>query len=187
MRLVPALLLACSVVLSAKNSADPVASMQRKLDYLERNASARPPDPKPSIFTEAEINAYIASENIDLPQGVKSVRLMEQTDVVTGHARVDFDQIKAGQRSMNPLLAVFSGVHDVLVVAQAHGANGKGFVHVDSVSLDDVEIPHFVLQLFVDKYLRPKYPGLGIDSQFELPDRIDSAKVGDHTLSVIQK
>jgi hypothetical protein len=44
-----------------------------------------------------------------------------------------------------------------------------------------------VLQLFVEKFLTPKYPDLGIDSQFALPNRINSAVVGTHEITVIQK
>jgi len=44
-----------------------------------------------------------------------------------------------------------------------------------------------VLELFVDKFLTPKYPQIGIDSQFALPDRIDTATVGEHQLAVTQK
>ena len=51
-------------------------------------------------------------------------------------------------------------------------------VHVDSVSLDGVEIPSFVLELFVQKYLKPKYPNIGMDSRFALPARVDAATVG---------
>jgi len=43
------------------------------------------------------------------------------------------------------------------------------------------------LQLFVEKYVQPRYPGLGLDSKFSLPDRIDSATVGAHELTVMQK
>ena len=63
----------------------------------------------------------------------------------------------------------------------------RSIVHVDSVSLDGVEIPRFVLQLFVEKYLQPKYPNVGLDSRFGLPDRIDTAIVGQHRLTVAQK
>ena len=60
-------------------------------------------------------------------------------------------------------------------------------MHVESVSLDDVEIPHFVLEMFVDKFIKPKYPSIGIDSKFRLRDRLDTASVGLHTLTVTQK
>ena len=71
--------------------------------------------------------------------------------------------------------------------AHAYGTRGEGIVHVDSVSIDGVEVPSFVLQLFVDKYLKPKYPNVGIDSRFALPARIDTATVGLHKVSVTQK
>jgi hypothetical protein len=100
---------------------------------------------------------------------------------------VDFDRVREGIHSSNPLLSIFSGVHDVVVIAHAHGAGGQGYVHVDSVSLDGVEIPEFVLELFVEKYLQPKNPQIGLDSQFALPDRIDTATVGVHKLIVTQK
>jgi hypothetical protein len=39
----------------------------------------------------------------------------------------------------------------------------------------------------VEKFLTPKYPQIGLDSQFPLPDRIDTATVGLHKLTVTQK
>jgi hypothetical protein len=115
------------------------------------------------------------------------VKLEGEAGVITGKSRVDFDRIREGSHSSNPLLSVFSGVHDVVVVAHAHGAGGIGYVQVDSVSIDNIEVPRFVLQMFVDKFLTPKYPELGLDSQFKLPDRIDTATVGHHELIVTQK
>jgi hypothetical protein len=164
-----------------------VASMQRKLDHIEGNAALPNPDTTPTEFTEDEVNSYLASDKIKLPAGVKTVKLQGKPGVITGNSQIDFDQIKAGKSSYNPLLSVFTGVHDVLVTAHAYGTTGQGFVHVDSVSLDGVEIPRFALEMFVEKYLRPKYPDVGLDSRFKLPDRIDSATVGVHKVSVVQK
>ena len=164
----------------------PAASMERKLRHLDSNAALSHPNPAPTVLTETEINAYLASGNIQLPVGVKSVHLQGKPGVIAGSARVDFDQLREGRGSSNPLLAIFSGVHDVQVVAHAHAVAGEGIVHVDSVSLDAVEIPRFVLRLFVEKYLQPKHPELGLDSRFDLPDRIEKAAVGLHTLTVTQ-
>lgn len=164
-----------------------VAALEKKVQYLQSNADRKPPDSTPTEFSEAEINAYFASGNIDLPAGVQSVALQEQPGIVIGTSRIDFDQLKAGKNSYNPLLSVFSGVHDVIVTAHAYGAHGQGFVHVDSVSIDGVEVPQFVLELFVQKYLKPKYPNVGIDSRFALPARVDAATIGLHKVTVIQQ
>ena len=164
-----------------------LASMQSKLQHIESNGAAVEPDQTPVEFTEQEINAYLASGQLKLPTGVRSLRLQGQPEIVTGTARVDFDEIKAGRSSYNPLLSVFEGVHDVVAVAHARGAGGEGLVHLDSVSLDGVEIPRFALQMFVEKYLQPKYPNIGLDSRFPLPDKIDTATVGSHQLTITQK
>ena len=165
----------------------PVESLEHKLTYIEQNAALAHPNQAPTHLTEEEINAYLASGQLRFPAGVQSLQLQGEHGLVTGKARVDFDQVKAGQHNGNPLLSVFSGVHDVTVVAHAHGAGHQGFVHVDSVALDGIEIPQFALELFVEKYIQPRYPGIGIDSRFALPDKIDTATVGQHEVIVTQK
>ena len=162
-------------------------SMQHKLQYLQTNARVPTPNPAPTEFTEEEINAYFASGNLKLPQGVHSVTLEGEQGIILGNAQVDFDQLKIGRNSFNPLLSVFSGVHEVTVGAHAHGAGGRGLVHIDSVALDGVVIPPFLLELFVQRYLQTRYPGVGLDSQFTLPERVNTATVGVHKLTVTQK
>ncbi len=168
-------------------SSQAVQSLERKLIHIQQNSALPKPDSTPTQITEAEANAYLASGRVHLPAGVQSVRLQGELGVITANCRVDFDEFKAGQHNSNPLLTIFSGVHDVVVVTHAHGAGHQGFVHVDSVSLDGMEIPHFALELFVEKYIQPRYPGIGIDSRFALPDKIDTATVGRHELSVTQR
>jgi len=174
--------------LAKGHSNDPAAAtMDQKLRHIESNGQSGRPDQTPTVITEQEANAYLASDDVILPDGVRSVKLVAQPGVITGTAQIDFDRIREGSHSSNPLLGIFTGVHEVIVVAHAHGAARQGYVHVDSVSLDGVEVPRFVLQLFVEKYLQPKYPELGIDSRFPLPDRVDTATVGEHKLTVLQK
>lgn len=164
-----------------------LASMERKVQRVEANGHARHPDQTPTVFSESEVNCYLASRNVELPGGVRSLKLTGDPGSIVGTAEVDFDRIREGSHSSNPLLSIFSGVHEVIVATHAHGAGGEGFVQVDSVSLDGVDLPRFVLQLFVEKYLRPKYPQIGLDSRFPLPDRGDTATVGSHRLIFTQK
>jgi hypothetical protein len=161
--------------------------MEQKLHHLDANAGLAHPDQTPTTLTEAEANSYLASDKVKLPVGVQSLKLQGAPGTITGDAQVDFDRIREGTHSSNPLLSIFSGLHEVVVVAHAYGAGRQGYVHVDSVSLDGVEIPQFVLELFVEKFLTPKYPQVGLDSQFALPDRIDIATVGLHKLTLTQK
>jgi hypothetical protein len=161
--------------------------MERKLDHLQLNAAASPVDTSPTEFSEKEINAYFASGRVELPQGVQSVKFEGESNIITATAQVDFDQVKAGRSSINPLLSVFTGVHKIVVVSHAQGGGHEGMVHIDSVQLDGVEIPRFVLESFVEKFIEPKYPNVGLDSRFPLPAKIDTATVGDHKLILTQK
>jgi len=162
-------------------------SMQRKLDYVEANGRRPHPDPKPTVISEDEANAYVAAGRVNLPAGVKSLRFAGTPGVITGNARVDFDQLTAEQRTSNPLLSMFSGLHDVVVVSHASAAAGMGRVVVDSVSLDGTEIPRFVLEMFVKHYLQPKYPDIGLDSTFRIPSRVNTAAVGSRSLTLVQR
>jgi len=165
-----------------QNAAD---AMQRKLEQLQQNA--RNKTSSTTEFTESEINAWMKSNYVALPEGVKSVRFRGSPGVIVTMARVDFDQYVADRKSSNPMLNMFKGEHDVFAIAHARGTHGEGFVDIDSVELDGVEVPRFVLQLFVDRYLKPKYPNLGLNSRFPLPARVDTASVATHKLVVVQK
>ena len=162
-------------------------SMQTKIDHIEQNADRPRPDQTPTVMSEEEIIDYLASGHVKLPQGVKKVRMQGQSGKVDAFLTVDFDEIREGQRSANPLLGIFSGTHNVTVESDAAGAGGQGKVHVRTVSLDGVEVPRMALEYFVSKYITSKYPNLGMDSHFELPERIDTAAVGYHKLTVTQK
>ncbi len=163
------------------------ASADTKLRHIEENARHNPPDQAPTVLTEREINAYLMSGRVQLPAGVRSVAFTGQNGVLNTTARVDFDVITAQSRSSNPLLALFRGVHDVHAVAHASASGGRGEVHIDSIDLDGTTIPRMALQFFVDHYVAPKYPGVGLDSEFQLPDRIDTARIGDHQLMLTQR
>ena len=127
---------------------------------MQSNAAQAHPEPlSPTEFTEQEINAHSCFRESAIAHGsaIGGFPGAARHSLV-GTARVDSDQLKSGKNSYNPLLSVFSGVHEVVVTAHAYGAKGEGSVHVDSVSLDGVEVPAFVLEMFVEKYLKPEYP-----------------------------
>lgn len=160
---------------------------QTKFRHIEQNAARKPPDQTPTILSEREINAYLASGRVELPTGVRRVEFTGTPGIIDATASVDFDEITAQKRSSNPLLALFRGVHDVHAIARAQGSGGKAEIHVTRTELDGVAIPRAALEFFLSHYVRPKHPEVGLDTTFTLPYRIDLAIVGDHQLTVTQK
>lgn len=159
----------------------------KKLAHVQRNGMLAKPDQSPTVLTQEELNAYFAEGRVRLPKGVKNLRFLAEPGVITANTEVDFDQVRAGQSSSNPLLSVFTGVHDVQGVAHGSGSGGAGRVQIESIAIDGVKVPRFALEMFVDKFIRPKYPQVGLDSQFKMPARVDVAVVGDKTLTLTQK
>lgn len=163
------------------------SSANRKFEHIEQNAASPNPDQTPTVITDTQINAWLASGNAELPKGVKKLQLHGTPGIIHATASVDFDQITAGSTSANPLLSLFRGTHEVQASAHALGRGGQGEVHIDSVSLDGVAVPRMALEFFADKYIKPKYPNLGVDSTFKLPYRIDTATVGQQNVTITQK
>jgi len=164
------------------------ASAEKKIGYITQNAIKAQPDQRPTELSELEVNAYMNSGKVELPKGVTQPHFSGSNNQVTATMRVDFDMVTGGAGGgINPLMRLFSGTHDVEVNANAVGVRGEGRVHINSVAIDGINVPKAALEYFVDKYIKPKYPELGIDSTFDMPGRVDSAVVGDHKVTIIQK
>lgn len=162
-------------------------SIQQKLTYLKLNAARPHPDPKPVELTESEVNAYFAEGGVKLPKGVSQVHLTSRPGVIDGHAHVNFEPILQGHNPNNPLYALFSGQHDIHVVAQATGANGVATLEIQTVEMDGAEVPRWALEFFVQHYVTPRYPNVGMTSTFKMPLRIDIATVESGKVRLVQK
>ena len=162
-------------------------SMAQKLDRIARNDQQARPDPTPTRITAEEASAWMNEGGVKLPAGVDQVRFRSQPGVVTANARIDFDKFTASRASYNPLLSLFSGVHQVVVVAGAAGANGQASISVQTLTIDGVQVPRMAMELFVDHYLKPKYPNVGLDTRFRMPSRVDTAIVGRDEVTLTQR
>ena len=192
MRLQILLLLVAAVFSPAQqpqrdNHSPEFRAMQQKIEHLRQNGAKAKPDPKPTEISEPEANAYFAEGGVKLPKGVSKVHLTSQPGVLDGHAQIDFEAIMQGKGSSNPLISLFSGTHDVHMVAQASGAAGTGSIRVQSVSIDGLELPQMALQFFAQHFITPRYPNVGVNTTFKLPMRIDSAAVEAGRVRLEQK
>ena len=60
-----------------------------------------------------------------------------------------------GHNKSNPLYDLFSGSHDIHVVAEAAGISGVASIKVQTVELDNVAVPQWALEFFVQRYITP--------------------------------
>jgi hypothetical protein len=158
-----------------------------RLRHIQQNGISATPDTAPTVLPDDEGNAYFAAGRVKLPASVQQLRYSTTPGTVNAVARIDFDVLTQNSTSNNPLLSLFSGVHDVRVIAGASAQNGTATVTAQSVEIDGMTVPRVALEYFVNKYLTSKYPNVGMTSHFKLPSRVDSAKVESAKVTVYQR
>ena len=158
-----------------------------RLRHIQQNGMSATPDPKPTELPDNEGNAYFAAGRVKLPTSVQQLRYSTSPGTVNAVARIDFDVLTQNSTSNNPLLLLFSGVHDVRVIADASAQNGTATVIAQSVEIDGIAVPRMALEYFVNKYLTSRFPNVGMTSHFKLPSRVDSAKVDTGKVVVYQR
>lgn len=174
---------------SASDQTKLADSMDKKIGAVRENGAKARPTAKTTVFTQDEVNAYFAERRVPkMPEGVRSVRFVLSADSVLAKARIDFDDITRSRRTSNPLMYLFSGVHNVEVIAKTGNA-GPGMVHaaVESVTIDGVSVPRMALQFFIDRFVNPKYPQVDLDQDYKLPAKMDSVVIGAGKGTVTQK
>jgi hypothetical protein len=128
--------------------------------------------------SEDEANSYFYYELAPLyPVGVSNVKVRFTPGVVHGSCEVDFDRLKSS-RDPGLLGYLFLGAHTLTVDGGFSGADGVGRFDLGTVTLDGVPLPATLVQLLIDNYLTPRYPGFALDKPFPLPDSIDRVRVG---------
>jgi hypothetical protein len=58
---------------------------------------------------------------------------------------------------------------------------------VESVTIDGTNVPRMALQMFVNHYVKPKYPNVDLDAEYKLPTRMDSATIKTQEGVIVQK
>jgi hypothetical protein len=69
------------------------------------------------VLPDNEGNAYFAAGRVKFPASVQQLRYATTPGTVNAVARIDFDVLTQNSTSNNPLLSLFTGVHDVRVIA----------------------------------------------------------------------
>ncbi len=163
---------------------------EKKLAQITQNASLKTPAPLVTALSEEEVNSYFQYKmGTKTPKGVSNVRFSLHKDRVSGTAIVDFDQVKAAQKKpVNALLdQLLSGVKPVAGAGTFTSRNGAGLFHLEEVSVGNVGLSGFLLDLLIRHFVQPRYPRAAIDRPFELGYSIDRLVLDEGRVTVYQK
>ena len=131
-------------------------------------------------LSEQEVNSYFHYEIASFfPPGVSKIRLEFQPNRPIGFVLVDFDKVRESLKTPpNPLVSYFlQGVHTVGVEGTFSSSNGTGQFHLETVTLDGIALPQFVVYFLIERYVKARYPNAAIDRPFSLPFSIEQVRV----------
>jgi hypothetical protein len=165
----------------ASVSAQAAESASQKLDRILRDPPSSS-QPATTRFTEEEVNSYLyyhmASQ---YPPGISKIHVSFSPGFISGSAEVDFDKLKSARSAGGQSAAMWSyllwGVHTIASEGAFSAVNGMGHFDLGSVSIDGVTLPRSLVDFLVDAYLKPRFPGFGLDQPFRMPDPIDTLQV----------
>ncbi len=131
-------------------------------------------------FTEAEVDAFLQQEiSRNYPPGVSQVQFRFQRNRLSARALVDFDAMQADSAAARKslVLALLQGEHRVEVSGKLTGENGLGRYDILGIRIGEQEVPRVLIDLLLEHYVLPKYPGAGPDTDFALPFNIRSIEL----------
>ena len=131
-------------------------------------------------ITEIEINSYLHYELAPaFPSGLSSLRLKFQPNRPQGWLQVNFDQLKGNfETPPNPLMDYFlQGEHTMGVEGTFYTANGMGRFQLETVTVDGITVPRFVVDFLIEHYLRAHFPNADPNRPFHLPSSIQKIVV----------
>jgi hypothetical protein len=140
-------------------------------------------------FTEDEINSWLAFDlSSSYPDGVGDVSVQLQRNNAVVLANVDFDRLRVSVPNLVPDLMqyLFAGVHDVRVEGTISGQKGQAEYDITSVTLDEVPLPSFVVEMLLTRALRRRFPGKNVESPFALPYHIDRLSLQPGRIEVVR-
>lgn len=166
--------------------------LQRKIDDIAANASARPPKPKITPVSQTELNSYLAYNlSGKIPRGLTRPEItMTGNGTLAGRVLVDMDEFKRGRNAQDFLdpLNYISGQVPVTARGILRTENGKGRFQLASAELMGVPIAPELVQELVGYFSRtaenPR--GLYLDAPFDLPAKIRRIEIKQGEALIVQ-
>lgn len=161
-----------------------VPGLPPSLAQIQRYADS--PGPYHDVtVTAADANAYWQGPGATrLPAGVSSLSLNAEPGVLTGSARVDFDQLRAHAQA-SWLLNMLRGTHTVAARARVvSGQAPRATLTIEQVWLDGHEIPGLVLDTAIAAFVTAQHPDLGRTFSVPLPRHASSVSEGQGWIRV---
>lgn len=167
----------------AASPAAPKSTRQK----LERISSGKMRRGETVTLTDAEVTAYIASGEVDVPAGVSDVKVRFQPDVAVIDSVVDLAKSQEAKgKSLNMLMRMLlQGERKLRTTCRYASANAMGVLDIESFEIDGSKIDGTMLDFLLENLVAPNYPGLKLGEPQDLPASIRQIRLEQGTLVVV--
>jgi hypothetical protein len=170
--------------------ADAADAKLQAMIYGQSSAATAREQPRRTVFSQTEMNAYLRYRATWLPLGITepSVQFIGANKVAT-RVTADLDGVrkKSSGGWFDPT-AYLSGKLPVYVTGTLTTGDGRGRFVLEQATVDGIPVPKLFIDELLAYYTRsPVNPtGLRLEEPFELPSEIDRIDVTTGQATVIQ-
>jgi hypothetical protein len=167
-------------------------SLQRKIDAIHENGSAKQPVPRKTAIADNEVNSYLAfNVKEQIPRGLTNPEItILEAGRMAGRVFVDIDDFKRNRNSRGVLdpFNYLSGKVPVTARGFLQTNEGRGQFRLESAEILRVPLPKPILEELVQYFSRtPDRPnGIDIDAPFDLPAKIRKIETGRGEAIIVQ-
>lgn len=188
-RTVPPLIVVATLVFSGVLCAiaAPPAALKTTRQKLERISSGKMRRGETVTLSDAEVTTFIASGEVEVPQGVSEVKVRFQPDVAVIDSVVDLAKTQEAKgKSLNLFMRMLlQGERKLRSTCRYTSANGMGTLKMESFEIDGSKIDGTMLDFLLENLVAPNYPDLKLGEPQDLPEGIRQIRIEQGVMVVV--
>jgi len=158
-------------------SADALGAKIAAIMAAESDTS-RPPGATTTTISEVEMESFVVYwMQEDIPPRVEAIDVTVSDGAIGADTALLFeDDLATG----NPLVdRILLGTHRLSLGGRLRAAEGRGTFVLEYVRVDGIPIPLAVIDVLVERYVKPDYPDVDLDAGFDLPWGVERVELVD--------
>ncbi len=140
-------------------------------------SATRLPDAATSLrVTDIEMESFVFfSMRDEIPARVQSIDVEVGYGTISAATELSFD---SQEGSGNPIVDILlQSSHGVFVKGALEGHRGEGRFELQEVRVDGFPVPIAVVEILVDRFVKPRFPQVDLEEGFRIPWGIDEIAI----------
>lgn len=159
-------------------------SLQGKIDAIRTAEKAAGRSASETVeVSDAELESYVLySLRESIPARVDSIDVQLTPETVAADTKMTF----GNSPTNNPLIDILiGGTHRLFVKGKLTASGGQGKFSLQEARVDGIPVPIVLIEVLVDKYVKPKYPDVRLDVPFVMPWGIEDLTLTDGKATIV--